>query len=104
MTESEQRQFAFGSNSFDGCPCPALAAGYNPDNNAVACEVAERYDEYARTLSCVDEGLLPDHLAQQAWEDAIDYYRDRAAETTENTQYYSDCAELAVEIQAELWW
>jgi len=57
----EIERFAVGRNVVDGCPCPALAAGYDPSQGDPSTTVAGRFDrqitgpttvdrEYARTV------------------------------------------------------
>jgi len=105
-TNTQERRFAFNHNTVDGCPCPAFAAGYNPNNDSIVCEIAEQYDERAYTFAARDSGTLPEHNARQAWDQTIELLKDRSdnAETERIADHYHEMVKLANEIADELGW
>lgn len=73
-TETTERQFAHGADKFEGCDCPAVAAGFDPQEDNVVV-VASRYDieiEGPRAST----GLVSEEEAKEAWLDAIDYLEE----------------------------
>lgn len=91
MSQTEKQQFAYGANTFDGCPCPATAAGYHPEENRVTA-MAERYDTVLQQ-SPSDNGTVNEQLAKEAWLEALDYWKQTHHERTQS-EY---CAEHAIE-------
>jgi hypothetical protein len=68
MTE---REFAVCANTFEGCACPAVAAGFDPDNDH-SIEIAEQYDYFAGG----DARTIPEKNAKSAWLEAIHDLRE----------------------------
>lgn len=97
MSESS-RQFMYGCNIYDDCPCPAMAAGFDPSTGDGSLEAAETYDRILwsdfvdNTMGTVDE-----ETAKEAWERATEDMKNRYGEDSEFT-------EVAREIADELGW
>jgi len=105
MNEDNTTEFAFGKNTVDGCPCPALAAGYNPSYNSKAVIVAEQYDSIFQE-EIVGTGTVTEEQAREAWKEVIDHFvkrRDQADDESD-AQYYAERVELARDVKDELGW
>jgi hypothetical protein len=74
-----QEVYAFGDDSIDGEACPAVAAGF--DTTGKVLTIAEQYDSLVLSRYGIDEGVLPESVAESCWNDAI-------AETLSNARYY----------------
>jgi len=105
-TNTQERRFAYNHNTVDGYPCPAVAAGYNPDSNPEVCEIAEQYDNSAYTLATPGGETLPEHDARQAWEQTIrklESLREKA-KTEQEADYWHELVDQAYQIADELGW
>lgn len=96
-SNTEDRQFAFGENSRDGCPCPLNAVGKNPEISP-NIEVAETYDEIVGEMLGIGWGKAPEDVAKEAWLEVIEHYEEVGVE--EHPVY----REVARETAAELGW
>lgn len=67
-TDNNQ-EFAYGSNTVDGCDCPALSAGHDPETNLFA---VEDYDSAIRAQGVADTGTVAEETAKQTWLTLID--------------------------------
>lgn len=64
---SYPQTFAHGSNTVDGEPCPAMAAGYNPDHDPANTPV-ELYDQIVHDhFTLAGEGTISADRAREAW-------------------------------------
>jgi hypothetical protein len=73
MSDSQERQFAVGSDTVDKCDCPAVAAGYDTAKSDVAA-MAGGYDFFAchDTPHGYAEFTVSEKRAKEAWLEAID--------------------------------
>lgn len=98
-TTQRHRRFAYGSDTFDECACPAVHAGYSPSGADDSLAVAEEYDAIIRTLfDPVDRhSTVGEEKAKEAWLTMI--------QTIEQKEWYEPRdKEVAVEIAEELNW
>jgi len=93
-------QFAYGANTYDDCPCPATAAGYDVDT---AIDVAERYDHQLKE-SPSGTGTVDMETAKEAWLQAIDYWRETTAVSEYEKQRANHAIEIGEQIADELGW
>lgn len=96
-SNTEERQFAFGENSRDGCPCPLNAVGYNPDNSPYIL-IAERYDGIVGDRLGIRWGKVSENIAREAWLKVIEEYDDQMHRGDREKR------EIAREVAAELGW
>jgi hypothetical protein len=96
-SNTQERQFAFGENSHDGCPCPLTAAGYNPDNSPYLL-IAEMYDNIVGAKLGIRWGKAPEDVAKEAWLKVIEEYDDQMHRGDKKKR------EIAREVAAELGW
>jgi len=101
MTQTETRDFAFGGNNHDDCPCPALAAGYNPASRDMSIDMAEKYDEILQK-SPSDKGVVDEQTAKEVWFNVIAYFEFTACQTED--PYYEEVASVGRDIADELGW
>jgi len=102
--QQSDRQFAYGDNSYDGCPCPAQAAGYSPADHDDLIGVAEEYDHFLEA-SPSDKGTVDEQQAKAAWDHAIDYHeqtRDNAMPSM--VDHYEKIVHKAKLVRDELGW
>ena len=82
---NEEKRFAYGDDTVDDCPCPAVAAGYSPNSADESTVSAEWYDEMVERLYPEeDEGIISEEKAKEAWNKAInemEIREDPAVET-----------------------
>ena len=95
-TTDSERTFAFGGNSYEGCYCPAIMAGFNPDSDDTLW-VAEMYDEILAAELSLANGTVDEETAKEAWLDAID--RLERADTTDE-----EALEAARKVAERLGW
>jgi hypothetical protein len=70
--EDEIERFAFGANVTDeGCDCPAVVAGMNPEDNKQRADVVKEYDSIMFERTGVGVGEVPAKEAKNAWNKAI---------------------------------
>lgn len=106
MSETQDRKFAYGSNTHDDCPCPAVVAGYKPGEEKVPTLIAGQYDVEIKQQTPSDQGIVDEQVAKEAWYTAIEYYEQKA----EQERYKSDIrnhekvAKVGREIARELGW
>lgn len=94
-------EFAYGSNNYDGCACPAVATGRNPishhmeeDDYPGLLDVTEHYDMILENRVGEFQGVVDDEVARDAWREAIESAIDRGLRGRFT----------AVEIAVELGW
>lgn len=106
-TKTTPDEFAFGDNTFDGCPCPMEAAN-KAGPNGEAMTVAEEYDKIVREIldDRVHEGTIPKSVAKRAWMEAVKitdqnaeaYKAKSGAADREHGKYLEACAQIGREI------
>ncbi|UBF22784.1 hypothetical protein M1M38_gp091 [Halorubrum tailed virus 27] len=94
------REFAFGKNTAGDCACPAVTAGFNPDNDA-SIEPAEWYDEYLREHDHGDSGIVDEDTAYGAWWSILKELGERA---DRDPGRYEEAYRVGREIADELGW
>lgn len=97
---TETRQFAYGKDEMDGCPCPAVAAGYSPASGDSSIEPAEWYDSVIKSeFRSATEPYSPlsEEEAREAWNMTIEQLTGRYGRDSEIVQ-------TAEEIANELGW
>lgn len=87
-------EYAYGGNTHDGCPCPAMAAGFHPDGDNDILKVAEQYDEIARTWKSNSRGIISEEEAQEFWQDAIEQVGQLFGEDDTGVEAGQDVAEI----------
>lgn len=63
-SQAEDRQFAFGTNSYQGCDCPTLRAGYQPERMET---VIQEYDRLMASKQSVEAGIVDEETAKEVW-------------------------------------
>lgn len=104
---STYNTFAFGYNMVDDCPCPAMAAGYCPDNGVAITDVAEHYDEIAASQQPDVEGTISEELAKQYWQMAMEEIASIINDETRSDytrEYHQGAWTVGMEVAAELGW
>jgi hypothetical protein len=96
-SNTEERQFAFGENSRDGCPCPMNAVGKNLEVGPNLA-IAERYDGIVGDRLGIGWGKVSENIAREAWLEVIEQYDNRMARGDREKR------EIAREVAAELGW
>lgn len=79
----EIERFAVGRNVVDGCPCPALAAGYDPGQTDPSTEAAGRFDRKITGLT--GRRTVDREYARKVWVDVMDELK--AEYGVESTEY-----------------
>lgn len=74
------QEYAFGHNEVDGCKCPAVVAGYEPDKEGYTLDVAEAFDRVVRGDNDDCAGTIPEPEARDAWKELVDRYRETVEE------------------------
>jgi len=99
------RTFAFGANCIEDSPCPATAAGRNPDQFPCG-RVAEEYDNFAHKRSESVRGKLSEETARECWLEAMKACRERvsAVDNPRTRHRRKKAAHAAEEIAEELGW
>jgi hypothetical protein len=76
MTVSKTRNggFAFGQNKVDHCECPARSAGFSHSeiDHPDMLDGIRYYDNQLRKETDLDEGIVSEETAKEAWLDAIE--------------------------------
>lgn len=98
-------RFAYGDDTMNTYPCPAVAAGFSPASGDVITKVAEQYDEILRD-SRSDEGTVEESEAKEAWFEAITYFQRTVeqAQTEAEREHYQELVTIGDEIADELGW
>lgn len=74
MRETENREFAYGKDSVDGCVCPAVAAGFSPSSGDDSIVVAERYDQEVKDKNLTTaRSIIDEEAAKEAWLSALEH-------------------------------
>ena len=95
---SQYNRFAYGYDTVDDCPCPALAAGFSPNSVDGSIEIAEEYDEILKEKYEKHEGTVTEEQAKAAWFEAIEVFEKK------NDTYYHGTVEVGEQIARELGW
>jgi hypothetical protein len=75
--------FAYGRNQVNDCHCPALAAGFNPENTSPDAirgmlEATEHYDSILKNRSNGERtGVVDERTAQEAWIEMLEQSLNR---------------------------
>jgi len=101
-----EKVYAFGDDSINEFACPAVAAGRDMPDDDAALTVAEEYDSIVQLRFGIDEGTLPESVAESCWEEAIgsilsnaEYYEGR---DNEHAEYLYDAADVGRDIATGL--
>jgi hypothetical protein len=95
----DNRQFAYGANEFEGCDCPAIAAGLQC---SFLEDVAEQYDTIVMRQTHEYGGTIDEETAKEAWLSAIDFLEERKRRT--GTDYSEKLLSNARQVARELGW
>lgn len=65
--------FAYNQNRVGECECPAVAAGFDPEEDDEVRSAAARYDEQIWNMEDVDSPcMVEEDVARKAWLAALD--------------------------------
>jgi len=98
-------RYAYNQHEIDGCKCPVVATGRNPDRSQIWTELARQYDKRLQQ-SPSDKGTVTESKAREAWRETIRYF-DRTAEQSpcdERRHLYARTAHVGRQIADELGW
>jgi hypothetical protein len=101
----DDRTFAYGANCIEDTPCPATAAGYNPDFPPDG-QIAEEYDATVETRVGERKGTIDEQTARECWLEAVEISRARV-ENLEGCQLQCRARKITRvggEIAEELGW
>jgi len=75
-------RFAYGWNEYNGCVCPAVAAGFDPAGEGEGdyvpglTEAAESYDQIVRQGHGGNSGTVSEEEAKDAWIQMLEWAND----------------------------
>lgn len=97
MTDNtnDSRLFAFGRNEYNGCECPAVTAGFDPEKSQFVADVVKEYDRIISRGRAESVGIVDERQAKHAWISTIKEFNYRDAPRK---------AEIACEAAKELGW
>jgi len=97
---STYNRFAYGYDTVDDCPCPAIAAGFNPSNDD-STEIAEYYDSILKQKYGNIQGTITEEQAKKAWFQAIEQWESKYED---NEAIGNGPKEIGEQIAQELGW
>jgi hypothetical protein len=96
---TDERQFAYGTNTYKTCECPAKSAGYNPSDASTRAmkEVTHQFDRRIQQDQEQKTGQVCESVARKVWLDLLETYEG-------GSMQYRERARITRNIAAKLGW